>query len=242
MDFGLELLQAVSDWQRGGDAEQKHRRGEALRRAASTLDPRFRACGLVVYRQISLEKGGVWALLADRKLPETLSGWTLALEIAKTFKGGVPPEGWQGVIVAAAPSPENVVVNLDTLYRDPAFSEAIARRRSEIAGYEAGAGRYAGMQSEVVMELEHVVPDDIHAMGGYSSDRDTLIRMMFGCEPTPELVLWFETNRQRAGVGLGPVWLEGAALRRVIRRMQPGIEQLRAIKAAQLAAGTGQNG
>lgn len=242
MSFELALLQAVSDWQRGGDSEQKRRRGEALKVAAASLDRKFRVCSLVIYRQISLQKGGVWELLADRDLSETRSGWTLSSEIAKKFKGGVPPEGWQGVILAIAPSPERVVVNLDALYREQAFVDAMEKYGSQIVGFSAGAGRYWGAQCEVVVDVDSVAPSDIYAMGGYSSDRDTLIRLMFGREPTPELIAWFDRYQEKAGVDLGPVWLEGDPWLRVLARMQPRIEELRAIKAAQLAASVEQRG
>ncbi|MFN3465751.1 MAG: hypothetical protein ACK4X1_16920 [Terricaulis sp.] len=172
-------------------------------------------------------------MLADGHLPETISAWALPA-IAKSFKGGVPPEGWQGVILAALPRPQSVVLNLDALYRDPDFVEALEVNQARIEGYGVGAGRYAGSQSEIVIEMESVKPADIYAMGGYSSDRDTLIRMMFGQEPTPELIGWFETNREKAGLELGPVWLEGEPWLRVVKRMAPHIERLKEIKAAQL--------
>lgn len=238
--FSLEFLQAVSDWQRGGDTDQKRRRGEALKRLASSVAQHFRQSGLVAYRQLALAKGGVWQLLADQHLPETISAWTLTPDIAKAFKGGVPPEGWQGVILVAAPSPSNVVLNLDRLYRERSFCEALVANQSLIDGFGSGAGRYGGTQCEVVMEVESVDSAGIHAMGGYSSDRDTLIRMIFGQEPTPELVEWFEVNREKAGVVLGPFWLEGEALQRVLKRMEPHVERLRAIRSAQLVASGAQ--
>ena len=39
--FTRELLQAVSDWQRGGDDRQKSRRGECLKALAENLDQHF---------------------------------------------------------------------------------------------------------------------------------------------------------------------------------------------------------
>lgn len=88
--FTTEFIQAVSDWQRGGDARQKLRRGVRLKELSAEIDERFRRCGLVTYRQIALEKGSIWSLIAERKLPETVSAWTLSPGVAKMFKGGVP--------------------------------------------------------------------------------------------------------------------------------------------------------
>jgi hypothetical protein len=57
--LSLELLQAISDWQRGGSPRQKQRRGQRLKAAAAALDPKFRSCGLCVFRQIALAKGSL---------------------------------------------------------------------------------------------------------------------------------------------------------------------------------------
>lgn len=234
--FTTAFIQAVSDWQRGGDSRQKQRRGARLKELSAEIDERFRQCGLVTYRQIALEKGSIWNLVAERDLPETVSAWTLSPAIAKIFKGGVPPDGWQGVIVALKPPAGSVVLNLDAIYRSTEFLAALDRDKGLITGYADGAGRYGGTQSEVILEIESLGSSDIYALGGYSADRDTLIRMMFSSEPTPELVRWFDENSRKAGVEPGPMWLEGDPLQRVMKRMQPHIERLKPIRAAQMAA------
>jgi hypothetical protein len=114
--FSIEFLQAVNDWQRGGDRDQVRRRCKRLAVLARDIDARFRQCDLACFRQVALEKGPLWNLLAEEDLPEKISSWTLDSAVVKTFKGGVPPEGWQGVIFALRPAPENVVLNLDRPY------------------------------------------------------------------------------------------------------------------------------
>ncbi|MDF1632860.1 hypothetical protein [Mycoplana sp. MJR14] len=210
---------------------------QRLKELSAEIDERFRQCNLVTYRQIALEKGSVWDLIAERNLPEMMSAWTLSPAIAKTFKGGVPPEGWQGVIVALKPPAGSIILNLDTLYRSDDFLIALDRERGFITGCADGAGRYGGTQSEVVLEIDSLNSSDIYALGGYSADRDTLIRIMFHSNPTPELIAWFDHHSKTAGVAPGPMWLEGDPLVRVMKRMQPHIERLKPIKAAEMAAG-----
>lgn len=235
MTFTREFIQAVSDWQRGGDPRQKKRRGARLKELSSQIDDRFRQSGLVAYRQVALEKGSIWQLIAERDLPETISAWTLSPKVAKEFKNGVPPEGWQGVIVALQPPVGSIILNLDALYRSADFVEALDREKGFITGYADGAGRYFGSQSEIVIEIPSIDSASIYALGGYSADRDTLIRMMFGQEPTPALIEWFDDNRKKAGAILGATWLEGEPLQRVLARMEPHIERLKPLKAAQVA-------
>jgi hypothetical protein len=110
--FTLEFLQVVSDWQRGGDVRQKARRGKRLEKLTAGVDARFRKCEFTCLRQVALEKGPIWKLIAERNLPETISSWTVSPAVAKGFKGGVPPEGWQGVIFALHPRPSEVVLSI----------------------------------------------------------------------------------------------------------------------------------
>lgn len=237
--FTGEFLQAVNDWQRGGDHHQKIARGTRLKGLCAGIDARYRQCGLVVYRRVGLKKGPIWKLLADRNLPEAISAWTLSPAVARGFKGGVPRQDWQGVIFALKPSDGRIIVNLNALYQSDEFKAALEREKNSIDGYAYGAGRYAGSQCEVVLEIDSLDSADIHALGGYSSDRDTLIRMMFNQEPTPALIAWFEQYSGKAGVlPGGPMWLEGEPLQRVMGRVQPRIEPLKQIWAAQMAAET----
>jgi len=91
--FTRDLVQAVSDWQRGGSHDQKVKRGQRLKAVATLLPDHFRACTTTCFRQEAHEKGRVWQLLADNHLPETIASWTTDIAIAKAFKGGVPPAG-----------------------------------------------------------------------------------------------------------------------------------------------------
>lgn len=85
--FTRDLIQAVNDWQRGGDHDQKVRRGQRLKECVATVPAQFRACSEVCFRQEAHEKGRIWPLLADRVCRK--------LDVAKAFKGGVPPSGLQ---------------------------------------------------------------------------------------------------------------------------------------------------
>lgn len=242
--FNLSLLQAVSDWQRGGDAKQNLRRGQVLKDACSYLPDRYRTGALVCFRQIALKKGGVWDLIGEDRLPEKVSSWTFDIEVAKQFKNGVPPEGqgYQGVILCIAPPFQSpVIVNLRELYKDQAFCDAMERNKSAITGFSDGAGRYWGSQSEVVLEIDAVSQDDIYSVGGHSSPFEQLVDMaaevIYGPEATPAeraaLLLEAEQIRFHAG----PSWLTPDATKRVLARTKPKAEALVGIKRTQDALG-----
>lgn len=234
--FDLPLLKAVSDWQRGGDARQNMRRGKALKEACEYLPDNYRTCGLLCFRQVALPKGGVWSLIGENRLPEKISSWTVDIGVAKLFKGGVPPEGqgYQGVILGLPPKPENVIVNIHTLYQCAAFRQALEEKKDEIPWFSQGAGRYGTNQSEIVLEVSSVTQEDIYSLGGHSGPVEQLLAeaagLIYGRAPTQqereELLLKVEAEA-------GPRWLNPEATKRVVEKMKPHAERLGEIKRQQ---------
>lgn len=234
--FNLQVLQAVSDWQRGGAIKQITRRAQALKTACASLSEEYQTCLLVCYRQIALPKGGVWDLIGEDRLAEKVSSWTLDIELAKAFKGGVPPagQGFQGTILFLYPPPGSVIVNLWKLYNEPDFTEAMEKNKAAIEGYHDGAGRYQNSQSEVVIEIDAVTQEDIYSLGGHSSSLEQLVAqaadLVYRRPSTPEerQALFLQANR--AGVKAHPEWLNMDATRRVLARTKPQAAVLTEIK------------
>jgi hypothetical protein len=83
--FTPELIQAVSDWQRGGDHRQKVKRGQRLKECAAALPIQFRTSNQACYRQEAHKKDRIWQLLIDKCLPETIASWTTSVTVAKHF-------------------------------------------------------------------------------------------------------------------------------------------------------------
>lgn len=237
--FTLRILQAINDWQRGGDPKQVRRRGKALQDACARLPKRFRECHLICFRQIALEKGSVWNIVVEEALAEKISAWTSNSAVAKAFKGGVPPDGqgYQGVIVQYMPTPKSVIMNLVTVYADPRFQQACERWRPKILSFGDGIGRYGANQCEVVLEVDTITKNDLYAVGGHSSAFDRLVEqaaeLIYGRPATPEefrvLMLQVEPLRECAG----PAWLGPEATKRVLKKLAPHAELLGAIKRLQ---------
>ncbi len=227
--FSIELLQAVNDWQRGSSSNsQRQRRAEALEIAAAVLPQKFRRSGLVCFRQIALKKGHLWKLLAEKSLVESVSSWTPSLEVAKAFKGGVPPEEWRGVILMVAPKQEQIVLNLATLYQTDAFLEAAETSKSQIKGFHDGIGKYRATQSEVVLKVDAVGSDAICTMGGYASNKAVLSRLLLGRDPTSAEQNWIDKCIAQSGAQpSGPWWLSPDGWQNVYARLRPKIEELK---------------
>lgn len=225
--FTLEFLQAVNDWQRGGNPRMKAKRGKRLKKLAAGIDAKFARADLVCFRRLALDSHYLWKLGDTLYLTETISAWTFDSDVARGFKGGVPPSGEQGIIFEIIPKPEQVIINLAALYRDSAFQEACEAARDRIRDFGKGIGKYGNTQSEVVLEVETVPVDAVYALGGYSSSRDDIARMFFGREPTEADMAIFNRLLEQSGRSLGPQWLTGEAKDRVLLKLLASVERLR---------------
>lgn len=214
--FTLEVLQAISDWQRGGSHEQKVRRGVKLKDVSRTLDAKFKSCERPCYRQEAHEKDRVWQLLADGALPETIAAWTIDLETAKEFKGGVPPTDRQGIVFEITPPAGSVVINLVEVYQDAGFQQPVTNHRSQIDGFAQGIGRYGDTQNEVVLELGKLSQAHIYCYGGFASGRAVLAKDYFQRSPTEQDLKVFDEVCARAGIPpTGEWWLTPEGTRNV---------------------------
>lgn len=233
--FTKELIQAVSDWQRGGDTKQKAKRGQALKKEALKLPTEFRNCQLCCFRQLALEKGSLWKLADTLQLPETISAWTLLPEVARELKNGVPPAGLQGIIFCILPPPSSIIVNLDRLYRDHEFQRAIKSSQSSISGFANGMGRWQNSQNEVILEIDSILISDIYELGGYSGTRDELVREIYGPNPTSNNYADFDYLLRISKQKLGACWIGETSKDRVIKKIQSAMPSLRTIKKLQAA-------
>jgi hypothetical protein len=235
--FTREVIQAISDWQRGGDARQKLRRGRTLKAEVLKLPKEFSECNDRCFRQLSLVKGSFWQLADEFELPESISAWTLDPDVARGLKGGVPYPGQQGVIFAIRPKGGSVIVNLDRLYSNGEFLASINRHRRDVTGFSDGMGRYGNTQREVVLEIREIRLSDIFELGGFSSERDELIRTCYGEHPTREQIEDFDRILNEAGEAVGPAWVGDEAKDRVISKLKEIMPTLRTLKKLQEAIG-----
>jgi hypothetical protein len=183
--FTKQLIQTISDWQRGGDLKQKARRGAALKAAAQQLPQKFRQPPAICYRQIALDGHSLMLMGTHYRLSETISSWTKSEAVAKKIKRGVPPPGdYQGVIFKIAPAPQSVILDLTALFSDPAFAAAVEQHKNHITGHGDGIGRYGNSQQEVVLEIDDLRLEDLMSWGGYTDVEQRLAEMYFEQKPS----------------------------------------------------------
>ena len=233
--FTVELLQAISDWQRGGDAKQKGKRGNALKEAAKDLPSKYKSISANCYRQIALDNSSVWNIGTKYQLSEAISSWTTSLEVSKTFKGGVPPIGYQGAIFTITPSDHlEVIVNLHELFQCNEFKQFLESNKEEVTGFDKGTGRHGNSQKEVVISTEYLNLESLFAWGGYSSPETQLAEMYFGHQASDEELEIFRDLMNQAGYKCGAYWLTTPdAVKRVSEKLKTHGERLSNIKDQQ---------
>jgi hypothetical protein len=215
--FDRALLQAISDWQKGG-AHAKSARGRRLKKLCASLDGRFREAHQPCYRRIDLDNPGLQVLGETLRLPEAISAWTLAPEVAEGHNRGVPaPETNKiGIIVRILPDPIPIaaVVNLDALFGDSDFRAAEEALRDQVKQYDRGMGWYGNKQREVIIECDEVALTSVWAWGGKSSTKAELLEGMraglYGRKhATPEAIRAVSKGLAAQPQRLGPQWLKG---------------------------------
>lgn len=125
------------------------------------------------------------------------------------------------------PKPENVIVNLAELYRNPDFQTTHEREKQNISGYYKGIGKYHNLQSEIVLEIDKLPLDSVYALGGFSSSKTEIARKFFGHEPNSQEMEYFDDILKRVNMHLGPNWITGQAKDRVIIKMLETVECLK---------------
>ncbi len=229
--FSQSLIQAISDWQRGGSPNQKKARAEELENQAQSLPLEFRSSALTCFRQIALKKDSLCDLAETLELPESISAWTISPEAARQIKGGVPPEQeYQGVIFVIPPPDGSVIVNLDRLFRDDGFCKRVEQVKGKIERFGDGMGRYGNDQMEVVIKINKISLSDVFELGGYSSNQKELAMRYFGQLPTEENTEAFDRLMAQAKRELGATWLGGDAKERVIKSIRNISPKLRTIR------------
>lgn len=226
--FTLPLLQAVSDWQRGASPSARRKRGERLKSLRNELPSEFKECHLCCFRQIALDRAHLWKFGNDLFLEEKISSWTPDLSVAKDFLGGVPPEGqgYQGLVFDLCPTSDMVVTNLNALYADSGFLDAVEASKSNIDHFSSGMGKYMDSQFEVVLEVDKLTMDNVYALGGHSSSRDELAAAYFGHSPSEAEMEEFDYLLSQCRTPLGPHWVTGDAKDRVVVRMLEKVEEI----------------
>lgn len=228
--FGVELIRAINEWMLSPSPDI----AEKIRSLSSNLPSIYRTRSGPVFRRIDLTKGFVWDLMADERLLEKISSWTLKKSIAEDLNKGVPPIGVQGVIFMIPEDKGTTILNFSNLFNLNGFGAACEKFRDQIPNIEYGIDCFKNDEQEVLIDVEDLYPEEIVSFGGYSSTSNELVSeaglRKYGREPTKEERKVLEAALSGSGHKVGARWLREDQVANIREKLVPKIALLRQAK------------
>lgn len=175
MDFSDGLLQSLNDWQKGWREDQFRREALAqdLLEHCESLPLKFKSVNGPCFRKRFLHKEELMdIILADGKYEGVVS-WTTDERFAERFKGLLKDGAVTGAIFRILPDPENVVVNMVTLWGDQEFENAVINLSEKDPSKTEALLNFKASQSEVVLKT-HLRGSDIIALSAVASPFDII--------------------------------------------------------------------
>lgn len=185
--FTDDLLKSISNWQNGWNENQERRREIANKLVieCEKLPAKFKTVDGFCYRKRFINEGEVVPIILDDDFFEGISSWTEELDYAKGFKGIIKPSSKFVMLFKHKPLPEEIVVNIVSLWKDEQFKEAAEnlKSRDETSVKALFHFHFKHNQFEIVLkstlkgtEVEDVVGvsssfDDICDMGNIPEEK-----------------------------------------------------------------------
>lgn len=225
--FTKDLIQAISNWQRGWACGEKQGLANALKHQTESLPECYKTVGTPCYRRIDLSGKHLNQMGLTLQLKESISSWTTSKDIALDFnripKFGEP----QGTIFAILPPKGSVIINIPALFAEKQFHKAVSLYEGEIDEFERGIGLFRDTEQEIIIELEEVHLTSVFAWGGHSSSQETLESMMYsvatfiyGRPPSNDEFVRLVDQMKTDGVNAGPQWVSDEnAVARIASRL-----------------------
>jgi len=208
-EYPLDFIIQINQWQIGQNKSKMQVIGKAIDEFTKTYAPHLRKGSLNCFRRVALPKNLVWSFGCTHLLKERYSSWTYSINIAENFKDGVPPKGYTGVIYHINPNDYEVVLDFTTLYNDETFLQSCKKYETQIKDYSRGIGYFGHRELELIVYVPHLKTTDIFALGGYSHNKEDILKFIYGPEPTKSQRDFVDYRIHVTGATFGPYWLKG---------------------------------
>jgi len=173
--FELTFLTALSNWQRGWNENQDTRRDLADKLVASSshLPLKFRCCNEFCFRKRFLVEGEIVKLLLKDDLFEGIGSWTTKRSVLNGFKTTLRPESKFFIIFKHKPLAGEVILNVNTLWKDPSFIQAIEEMEENDSELVKPLNNFKDLQGEVILRST-LKGSEIDQLQGMSSEFDEI--------------------------------------------------------------------
>lgn len=196
--FDIDFLKSLSEWQKGwGEVQEKRRLlADKLVSTCEKLPDEFKTCEDYCFRKRFIVGGEIVPIILNDDFFEGIASWSLDLSFTKTFKYLLRPDSKFAMIFKKRPRVEDVIVNVDSLWKNKQFKVAVQeleKAKPKIAKPIIHFKNYN--QSEVVLrttlkgsEIEHIVGvsssfEDICDMGNIPEEEREELSIRYAKDP-----------------------------------------------------------
>lgn len=176
--FSKDFLIALSNWQRGWAENQERRRqiADELVKQCENIPAKFKTVSHCCYRKRFILEGEIIPILIDNDFFEGIASWTKDKDYAKKFKGIIKPNTKFVMLFKHTPQPNEIVINIISLWEDEAFKKAVEEFKNE--DYEAAKPliNFKDYQSEIILKST-LKGTEIEDIVGISSSFEDLCDM-----------------------------------------------------------------
>ena len=176
MEYTLDFIQTVNDWQAYGMRERKNEIAQKLR--SFSIDDHLKKCDKPCYRitdfRNHVKERSIFDAFLNQRILFGVTSWTTDYKVAQNFyKEGIPLYPYEGInYIIKITNCSNIILNIESLYSDTAFIKACEKHKKNIKEYSKGIGRFGNTQKEVILDIESVSVDNIYAFWGTSSTKE----------------------------------------------------------------------
>lgn len=151
--FTDDLLKAISNWQNGWSENQERRRllADELVEQCEKLPSKFKTVKGCCFRKRFINEGEVVPIVLDNDFFEGIASWTEDKDYAKGFKGIIKYSSKFVMLFKQKPTPEEIVVNIASLWKDKRFIKAAADLKNRDENAVKALFHFRDIQSEVVL-------------------------------------------------------------------------------------------
>ncbi|MFL5765764.1 MAG: hypothetical protein ACJ77K_17590 [Bacteroidia bacterium] len=164
--FDDKFLSALSDWQRGWAEDQDRRRiiADELLKQCEKLPEKFKIFKKACYRKRFIIEGEAVPIILNDNFYEGIASWTTNPDCAMQFKGIVKIGTTFTILFKHKPSKEEIVVNINLLWKNKNFRNAVSRFQKEKPEEAKPLLNFRDYQSEIILrstlkatEIENIV-------------------------------------------------------------------------------------
>ena len=175
MTFSEELLTSINSWQNGWKEDQAKREllSKDLVKHCALLPGDFKKVAVPCYRKRFLHKGELIDIIMANEKHEGVVSWTTDEKYAERFKRLLKQDAVTGAIFKITPNPEDVIVNIASLWGDNEFVNAVTDYSQKEPENTKALLHFKATQSEVILKSP-LQGSDIIALTGIASPFDEL--------------------------------------------------------------------